>query len=377
MCFICAGKTTLLKSKAVSLAQAGEVVTLIFMGGSGKTEAVMSIANKLDFANYPNVTVLSQQDLEEKYRKEYSWRPWLPSPLSLLKFYIEKEKPQHVMVDEAPFETSLMNACDLDKTGSLLNSLLPLFPQSSFLWLALHSSPLTDYLPSVQRNFSGLSKETLENWRSRLSQTFTIPTLQHNLRNSNEVASASRLGIGASSNSPQSEALPTAPAPRPLPTLPPTPLCLPILLPLHSNSQLGEAIRHIASLEEPGTLVVLLDDLNQQDVVKTSLAQEGLNVVTYTKPAERTSCKKFLENPKGALVTTSHLFSGMEAANVICVRVKANTVLQRSNRLRAIHRLCLISSTFDTKFDEVRQGTWMYKHTFEKCHNFPVEISYL
>ena len=68
---VCAGKTTLLKSKAASLAQAGELVTLIFMGGSGETEAVMSIANKLDFdpIKYPTITVLSQQDLEEKYRR--------------------------------------------------------------------------------------------------------------------------------------------------------------------------------------------------------------------------------------------------------------------------------------------------------------------
>ena len=97
-----------MKSKAASLAQAGESVTLIFLGGSGKTEAVMSIANKLDFAKYPNVTVLSQQDLEEKYRKEHPWRPWLPnpSPLSLVKFYIERENPHHLMVDEVPFEKS-------------------------------------------------------------------------------------------------------------------------------------------------------------------------------------------------------------------------------------------------------------------------------
>ena len=85
-----------MKSKAASLAQAGELVTFIFLGGSGKTEAVMSIANKLDFD--PTITVLSQQDLEEMH----PWRPWTPSPLSLLKFFIEKEKPQHVMVDEHP-----------------------------------------------------------------------------------------------------------------------------------------------------------------------------------------------------------------------------------------------------------------------------------
>ena len=82
-----------MKSKAASLAQARESVTFIFMGGTGKTEAVMNIANHLDFAKYPSITVLSQQDLKEKYRQVNPWRPWVPSPLSLVKFYIEKEKP--------------------------------------------------------------------------------------------------------------------------------------------------------------------------------------------------------------------------------------------------------------------------------------------
>ena len=86
----------MLKSKATSLARAGESVTYIFMGGSGKTEAVMSIANKIDFANNPNITVLSKQDLEEKYREEHPRWPSVPSPLSLIKFYIEKEKPDHL-----------------------------------------------------------------------------------------------------------------------------------------------------------------------------------------------------------------------------------------------------------------------------------------
>ena len=51
------------------MAGAGEALTFIFMGGCGKTEAVMNIANKIDFENYPTITVLSQQDLEVKYRE--------------------------------------------------------------------------------------------------------------------------------------------------------------------------------------------------------------------------------------------------------------------------------------------------------------------
>ena len=92
----CAGKATLLKSKA------GESVTFIFLGGSGNTEAVMNIANRVDFAKYPkNITVLSQQDLEEKYRQVHPGQE-VPSPLSLVKFYIEKEKPKHQSCEMSP-----------------------------------------------------------------------------------------------------------------------------------------------------------------------------------------------------------------------------------------------------------------------------------
>ena len=392
----------------------------------------MSIANKFDFAKYPTITVLSQQDLEEKYRQEHpSWSPWLPSPLSLVKFYIEKEKPQHVMVDEAPFEKStwkqlltlqiwifhklvsffgqmgflllvaiwillafppllyggfwwavitlgvlltwffaeyVVNPFSLDKTGSLLDSLHPLLPSSSsFLWLAMHSSPLTDNTGGGRGN---LSKEKLNNWRSRWTTTFTIPTLKHNLRNSHEVAKVTGLEGRVTFYSSQTKALPTAPAPRPLPTLPSTPFCQPTLLHLYSTSQLREAVKHayVKGLEEPGTLVVLLDDLNQLDVVKTSLAQESLSVVTYTKPKERTSCKKFLENPVGALITTSQLFSGMEAANIIWVRDPNKDALQRSSQLRAIHKLCVIDTESNfARMMEVSTGV-KADGTFAKCH---------
>ena len=105
------GKTTLLKSKAVSLARSGESVSYIVMGGSRKTESVMSIATRLDFAQYhPAIKVISQQELAKFYWSFHpSWWPrwpFTPSPLSLLKFYIEKEKPQNVLVDELPLQSN-------------------------------------------------------------------------------------------------------------------------------------------------------------------------------------------------------------------------------------------------------------------------------
>ena len=448
---VCAGKTTLLKSKAASLARAGESVTFIFLGGSGKTEAVMSIANKLDFAKYPNITVLSQQDLEKMYKEEHPWHPRVPSPLSLLKFYIGKERPQHVLVDEVPFEKStwrqlitlqarfvsklesnfglakgfmilfaiwflsclapllylaveiaieggilhrwmlwamwwcsiefsvllywffvgmFVNTLSLDKTGSLLNSLQPLLPStSSFLWLALHSSPLTDKTGGFAFGSGGVSEEKSWNWRRKLATTFTIPTFNHNLRNSHEVAGARGLA-SAVTISFQNKALATAPAPRPLPTLPPSPVFLPIHLPIHSTSQLGEAVNHayITSLGSPDTLVVLLDDINQQDVVKTSLTNSGLSVVTYIQPKDSTGCKTFLVNPVGALITTSQLFSGMEAANVIWVRVRGKLTLQRSSILRAIHKLCIIDTEKSSVNRSETSNDFKVDRTFTKCY---------
>ena len=82
-------------------------MTFVFFGGNGRTEAVMSIATKLDFAQYPSITVLSQQDLENHYRESHPWRLWLPSPLSLLESYLSEVHTENVMVDEAPMETNL------------------------------------------------------------------------------------------------------------------------------------------------------------------------------------------------------------------------------------------------------------------------------
>ena len=398
----------------------------------------MNIANHLDFAKYPSITVLSQQDLKEKYRQVNPWRPWAPSPLSLVKFYIEKEKPQHVMVDELPFEKSswkqllrvqtwilakllwrfglmgftihfaiwfllclppllwgglwgvaipfgilliltiwffvglVVNPINLDKTGFILTSLPALLPPSSFFWLALHSSPFTDRLDTA----SPLSEKKLESWKGKLTLSFEIPGLKQNLRNSREVASTKgpfgeafdKLINAATLYTSQSKALPTAPAPRPLPTLPPTPVFLPIHLPIHSTSKLGEAVKYAyASLDSPTNLVLLLENINQHDVVKTSLAQEGLNVVTYSQPKERPACESFLKNPVGVLVTTPEIFSGMEAGSVLWVRVAGKFSFQRSNALRAIHKFCVIETGSNSVRRKVFTG-FKADGTFSKCH---------
>ena len=95
----------------------------------------MSIATKLDFAQYPSITVLSQQDLENHYRESHPWRLWLPSPLSLLwlpsplsllKNYLSEVQPENVMVDEAPMETSLWRETAI-LHNSIIANLAPFF----------------------------------------------------------------------------------------------------------------------------------------------------------------------------------------------------------------------------------------------------------
>ena len=83
------------------LAKEGEKVTYIFLEGSiGGPEPIMSLANKQEMSELSTVTTLSIQDLATFYNNFHKWL-LIPSPLNLLKFYIDKKKPSHVFVDEA------------------------------------------------------------------------------------------------------------------------------------------------------------------------------------------------------------------------------------------------------------------------------------
>ena len=90
------GKTTLLKSKAVSLAYAGEKVTYVILGGEPDTNFVLSIATKIQMENHPNISVLSYQDLIKYFRDQNPWYKILPSGLCLLKFYVQKARFKNV-----------------------------------------------------------------------------------------------------------------------------------------------------------------------------------------------------------------------------------------------------------------------------------------
>ena len=92
------GKTTLLKSKMMSLANAGQPVTIAFLRGCTETEHVMSIATKIQMEKHTNITALSSQDLVRYFKHHNSsWYRSLPSELGLLKFYIQKARFQNVL----------------------------------------------------------------------------------------------------------------------------------------------------------------------------------------------------------------------------------------------------------------------------------------
>ena len=100
----------MLKSKAVSLARLGESVTYIFLGGRRDMEAVMTVATRLQMAQYPTITVLSLRDLvtyHSSHRSHTRLSSLLPtpSPLTLLQFYLTWEKPTNTFIDEVPLET--------------------------------------------------------------------------------------------------------------------------------------------------------------------------------------------------------------------------------------------------------------------------------
>lgn len=448
----------------------------------------MSLANKQEMSELSTITTLSIQDLVTFYNNFHKWLP-IPSPLNLLKFYIDKKKPSHVFVDEAPLETSwckylarlplfwvynlsnralLATLClistsliafvcrkpteaillpwspfllpgialmplgsstsestsnvalrhfisisvlaltfcswleaifgtwslrpyikmlpclwylcgfrmcpfSLPKTASLLLSFPPMMSSSSStIWLALHSVPLIDTMRGVDKSVTG---EEVGVFRRMLAHSedaslaFLSLPLYHNLRNSHTVANTqSRPGYDWGQHT---KVLPIAsPPPPPRPCLPPPRgeppprNNSPILIPVASKSNLAAAVAHAwECLGCPATLVTLLDNVNLLETVEDGFSQKNLSITSYFFEEDQTKCETFLENPSGVLITSGRLFSGMEAATVIWV-TGSNREMDRSNKLRAVERLCIIDT--DTR-DTADVAGMKREKQFAKC----------
>ena len=439
----------------------------------------MSLATKQQMSRHPNITVLSQQDLERRFRKSYPWRP-LPSPLSLVKLYVETEKPKNLMLDEVPLETSwcrelltfamrtvlslgiqkstalslffftpvsliflipfnfsslsflvwaflwtvvlflpwlhlgakvsetvvflasstfialfimafflvasmvpevlillillvplavwlisgilLPQRFHLSKTSNILLALPPLLLPEANLWIALHSAPLTD---NIEGLLKPVEKEKVEDMRSKLRTKFCCPSLRHNLRNSYTVATT---GIKTWSGMIQgSKALPCATPPPSPPSLTDGAVFKPLLIPLSSPNQLGNAVAHAYTrLGKPEAFVVLLDNMNLTGRIEMGLKLEGVTVTSYNRPEERVPCEAFLSNPVGAFITTGVLFSGMEASCIIWV-TGDNSIMVNSNKQRAIEKICVINT--DMKDSVTQFFNMSIESTFAKCQS--------
>ena len=122
-------------------------------------------------------------------------------------------------------------------------------------------------------------------------------------------------------------------------------------------------------MERPTTLVLLLSEKDLFWKAIDTLTHEGLSVVTYNDPDDVQNCKTFFENQVGVLVTTPDLFSGMEAANVIWVTSEIASLLTRSNKLRAIEKLCVIDSgAIDSILDPTIENGFKVDGKFARCH---------
>ena len=253
----------------------------------------------------------------------------------------------------------------LASTRSLLVSLPSLLPPSATLWIALHSAPLTD----ITQSGGNILRDALEEWRRSLAPTFSSPRLRCNLRNTPQITKVKN-GWSMGMMGGQSKALTTAEPPPAAPSLHPSPSTSPIFLPLSSPSQLQAAVAHTLSLlSTTSPLVILMENPAHQQQVEAALTKGNIQPFIYLTPipSNLNACTAFLSRPRGALITSGELFSGMEAVSVVVItrREGGRRVMERSDMLRAIERLVIIDT--DTIDLTVSRGT-VLDSRFTSCH---------
>ena len=136
------GKTTLLKSKAISLGIQGQSTVFVFLGGGIRgLEPVMGVTNKLSLNSKPGMKALSLRDLEQHYQQNQSASQTArKTAMELLIDWIKNSPTplQNVFVDEAPVETS-QGKVDVPATVRVLVDLASLLPLDGHLWISYHS----------------------------------------------------------------------------------------------------------------------------------------------------------------------------------------------------------------------------------------------
>ena len=140
------GKTTLLKSKAISLALQGDMTCFIFLGGGiCKLEPVMGVANEISLGSKPNMTMKSLCHLEQFYSSQHpsTSHTQNKTAIELLKHWIENSTEgraaKNVFIDEAPIETDSQHKVDILATSKIVADLTSLLPLNGYLWISYHS----------------------------------------------------------------------------------------------------------------------------------------------------------------------------------------------------------------------------------------------
>ena len=202
------GKTTLAKSKAVSLALKGETVGFFFLHqakdpNNDILDPVMAVVNEAQLSNISTHSHLSLQQFYTNTEKANNkWWQKLhktisrPAPLSglqLVRYYIQNspQAPDHIFLDEASLELSANavtrsaspSTVDIPCTVKVLGELAALLPASSHLWVALHTQHVRD-----TTGFSVTDAELNQLETSLRSKNFHLPSLRHNMRNTEGVA---------------------------------------------------------------------------------------------------------------------------------------------------------------------------------------------
>ena len=155
------GKTTLLKSKAISRAILRENTIFVFLGGEDDgLEPVMAVANQMSLGSQPGMTVLSLVDLKKFYDLQHQPRRTLmqrikkrfsqilrksasQTPMELLKYWMQNslqgQGSQNLFIDEAPVEVDSQHKVDVLATSTVLSDLASLLPLDGHLWISYHS----------------------------------------------------------------------------------------------------------------------------------------------------------------------------------------------------------------------------------------------
>ena len=344
----------------------------------------MAVVNEAQLSNISTHSHLSLQQFYTNTEKANNkWWQKLhktisrPAPLSglqLVKYYIQNspQAPDHIFLDEASLELSANavtrsaspSTVDIPCTVKVLGELAALLPASSHLWVALHTQHVRD-----TTGFSVTDAELNQLETSLRSKNFHLPSLRHNMRNTEGVAKVGQeCNTSAHISTATSRSIKTALPPRQPFSLEAPPL--PVILPCNERSYGRATVLAYRSLgvmagEEATTPVVVLCEDSLRRKVMANLTAEGVPVQGYFSAGDKAGLETYLTSPQGVLCTGAESFSGMEASRVLWVTTGGQEG-GRSALLRAVNRVAIVAVGSNTT-PILTPGSVRVDTTYSKC----------